>query len=87
MVSIHLVVNFHISTHLLLSSKPRFTKMTLPRSVKEMSKQDFLPRHCKSDHFRGFSFIGDHFSLPERTVSELNGLFSLTLQCESYKDV
>jgi hypothetical protein len=43
--------------------------MALPRSVKEMSKLDFLPRHCKSDHFKGFSFIGDHFALPERTVS------------------
>ncbi|KAL7509930.1 hypothetical protein ACHAXN_007187 [Cyclotella atomus] len=47
-----------------------FTKMPLPRSVKEMSKEDFLPRNCKSDHFRGFSFIGDHFPVPERTHSE-----------------
>ncbi|KAL9179340.1 hypothetical protein ACHAXT_008630 [Thalassiosira profunda] len=47
-----------------------FVKMTLPRSVKEMSKLDFLPRHCESDNFRGFSFIGDNFPLPERTASE-----------------
>jgi hypothetical protein len=43
--------------------------MALPRSVKELSKLDFLPRHCESDTFRGFSFIGDGFPLPERSVS------------------
>mmetsp|Transcript_31230 Transcript_31230/g.64944 ORF Transcript_31230/g.64944 Transcript_31230/m.64944 type:complete len:761 (-) Transcript_31230:99-2381(-) len=47
-----------------------FTKMTLPRSVKEMSKHDFLPRHCDSENFRGFSFIGENFPLPERSASE-----------------
>lgn len=47
-----------------------FTKMNLPRSVKEMSKLDFLPRRCESDNFRGFSFIGEKFQLPERTASE-----------------
>lgn len=44
--------------------------MTLPRSVKEMSKLDFLPKRCDSENFRGFSFIGDNFPLPERTASE-----------------
>lgn len=44
--------------------------MTLPRSVKEMSKLDFLPRHCESENFRGFSFIGDNFPIPERKKSE-----------------
>ena len=44
--------------------------MTLPRSVKEMSKLDFLPRHCESENFRGFSFIGDNFPLIERNKSE-----------------
>ena len=43
--------------------------MALPRSVKEMSKLDFLPKHCESENFRGFSFIGDSFPLPERSVS------------------
>ena len=43
--------------------------MTIPRSVREMSKLDFLPKHCESDNFRGFSFIGESFPLPERTVS------------------
>ena len=46
----------------------RFVQMTLPRSVKEMSKLDFLPRHCNSENFRGFSFIGEDFPLPERSV-------------------
>ena len=44
--------------------------MTLPRSVKEMSKLDFLPRHCESENFRGFSFIGDKFPIIERNKSE-----------------
>lgn len=57
----------------------RFTKMTLPRSVREMSKLDFLPRHCKSDHFRGFSFIGDSFPLPERSVSASTFVISIYL--------
>lgn len=43
--------------------------MALPRSVKELSKLDFLPRHCRSDKFRGFSFIGNSFPLPDRSVS------------------
>jgi len=47
-----------------------FVNMNLPRSVKELSKLDFLPRHCKSQNFKGFSFIGDNFTLPERTASE-----------------
>ncbi|KAL7535517.1 hypothetical protein ACHAXR_006537 [Thalassiosira sp. AJA248-18] len=47
-----------------------FVNMNLPRSVKEMSKLDFLPRHCDSENFRGFSFIGDNFNLPERSASE-----------------
>ena len=44
--------------------------MSLPRSVKEMSKLDFLPRHCESENFRGFSFIGDNFPVPQRNKSE-----------------
>ena len=48
-----------------------FVAMDLPRSVRELSKLDFLPRHCESDHFRGFSFIGEKFPLPERSVSEV----------------
>lgn len=47
-----------------------FVNMTLPRSVKEMSKLDFLPKRCESENFRGFSFIGDSFPLPDRTTSE-----------------
>lgn len=46
-----------------------FVNMNLPRSVKEMSGLDFLPKHCESENFRGFSFIGDSFALPERSVS------------------
>lgn len=44
--------------------------MSLPRSVKEMSKLDFLPRHCESENFRGFSFIGENFPVPQRNKSE-----------------
>lgn len=44
-----------------------FTNMTLPRSVTEMSKDDFVPRRCASDAFRGFSFVQDEFVLPERS--------------------
>ena len=47
-----------------------FVNMALPRSVKEMSKLDFLPKHCESENFRGFSFIGDQMHLPERSTSE-----------------
>lgn len=57
----------------------RFVNMALPRSVKELSKLDFLPRHCESDHFRGFSFIGNSFPLPERSVSILFLLFFVTI--------
>eukprot|EP00984_Skeletonema_dohrnii_P019053 scaffold9050_cov158-Skeletonema_dohrnii-CCMP3373.AAC.1 len=35
-----------------------------------MSKLDFLPRHCESENFRGFSFIGDNFPIIERNKSE-----------------
>lgn len=45
--------------------------MSLPRSVIEMSKEDFRPRKVESDVFRGFSFIQDDFVLPERKASEL----------------
>jgi len=44
-----------------------FTNMALPRSVKEMSEDDFQPRRCKSDAFRGFSFVHSDFNLPDRT--------------------
>lgn len=46
-----------------------FVKMTIPRSMKEMTKEDFKPNRCASDTFRGFSFIMDDFDLPERQVS------------------
>ena len=45
--------------------------MALPRSVLEMSRDDFRPRRVQSDAFRGFSFIKDDFDLPERDESEL----------------
>ena len=44
--------------------------MELPRLVRELSKLDFLPRHCKSDKFCGFSFIGNGFPIRERSASE-----------------
>ncbi len=49
-----------------------FTKMQLPRSVKEMADSDFKPIHCKSEAFRGFSFIQKDFALPDRTEGQLD---------------
>lgn len=49
-----------------------FTTMTLPRSVVEMSKDDFHPKRVKSETFRGFSFIQEDFNLPERAEEELD---------------
>jgi len=44
-----------------------FTTMGLPRSVIEMSHEDFEPRRCQSGPFRGFSFIQEDFELPLRS--------------------
>jgi serine/threonine protein kinase len=49
-----------------------FTNMTLPRSVLEMSREKFCPRRVESNTFRGFSFIHDSFSLPERCKVEVD---------------
>ncbi|KAG7349219.1 serine/threonine protein kinase [Nitzschia inconspicua] len=48
-----------------------FTDMPLPRSVREMSKDDHQPRRVQSGTFRGFSFIQDDFVLPQRDANEL----------------
>mmetsp|Transcript_22239 Transcript_22239/g.55068 ORF Transcript_22239/g.55068 Transcript_22239/m.55068 type:complete len:811 (-) Transcript_22239:132-2564(-) len=48
-----------------------FTDMPLPRSVKEMTKEDHTPRRVASDTFRGFSFIQDDFMLPSRNDKEI----------------
>ena len=48
-----------------------FTDMPLPRSVKEMTKEDHKPRRVASDTFRGFSFIQDDFCLPMRDANEI----------------
>lgn len=44
-----------------------FTNMKLPRSVKEISEENFKPRRCESNMFRGFSYIQEDFVLPERS--------------------
>ena len=49
-----------------------FTQMTLPRSVKMMTEDDFKPKNCQSEHFKGFSFIQHDFELPERTSEHLD---------------
>lgn len=46
--------------------------MALPRSVTEMSRDEFRPRRCKSDAFRGFSFIQDDFQLPDRSDDHMD---------------
>ena len=43
--------------------------MKLPRSVQEISAENFKPRRCESNMFRGFSYIQEDFVLPERSVS------------------
>lgn len=62
----------HFAAHMpyIHSLNDRFVNMSLPRSVREMSKLDFLPRHCESENFRGFSFIGDNFPVPQRNKSD-----------------
>lgn len=47
-----------------------FTQMALPRSVMDMSTEDFQPHRIESKAFRGFSFIQDDFLLPERDQVE-----------------
>eukprot|EP00979_Chaetoceros_neogracilis_P017816 scaffold10285_cov258-Chaetoceros_neogracile.AAC.2 len=47
-----------------------FTKMRLPRSVKEMTDDDFKPKQIKSKFFKGFSFIQHDFQLPDRTADQ-----------------
>jgi len=47
-----------------------FTKMQLPRSVKEMTDDDFKPKQVKSEFFKGFSFIQHDFPLPDRTEDQ-----------------
>lgn len=56
--------------------------MGLPRSVIEMSHDDFKPRRCRSGAFRGFSFIQEDFILPERSVS--NSTMSYHLDHNTY---
>jgi hypothetical protein len=43
-----------------------FVNMALPRSVLEMSHDNYQPRRIESENFRGFSFIQPDFVLPER---------------------
>ena len=47
-----------------------FTNMPLPRSVVEMSHDQYQPKHVESDFFRGFSYIHDDFPLPMRHPDE-----------------
>jgi len=47
-----------------------FTSMPLPRSVTEMGNENFMPRRCSSEMFRGFSFVHEDFDLPERLEQE-----------------
>lgn len=49
-----------------------FKAMPLPKSVHEMSMENFTPRRVESDMFRGFSFVHDDFALPDRRNSELD---------------
>lgn len=66
---VHSLIFVNLLTYIDLLYSKRFTTMGLPRSVKEMSHDDFKPRRCQSGAFRGFSFIHDDFVLPDRSVS------------------
>jgi len=48
-----------------------FVSMALPRSVVEMSGDNFHPRRVESEQFRGFSFVQDDFALPDRESHEI----------------
>lgn len=47
-----------------------FTDMPLPRSVRDLCSEDHKPRRVTSDTFRGFSFIQQDFTLPNRDIKE-----------------
>jgi p70 ribosomal S6 kinase len=50
-----------------------FTNMTIPRSVKIMAEdENFRPKQCQSEAFKGFSFIQSDFVLPDRTDEQLD---------------
>ena len=53
-----------------------FTTMNLPRSVLEMSGDNYRPHRINSETFRGFSFIQDDFCLPDREIEELRSYFA-----------
>eukprot|EP00980_Cylindrotheca_fusiformis_P017495 scaffold5490_cov125-Cylindrotheca_fusiformis.AAC.12 len=63
-----------------------FTKMPLPRSVKEMSASDDLPRRIRSNAFRGFSFIQDGFVLPDRDSATLENYWNNEAEEEGESD-
>lgn len=48
-----------------------FTGMPLPRSVVEMSGDNFNAKRIESDAFRGFSFIQEDFVLPDRQDQDI----------------
>ncbi|KAL3916822.1 MAG: hypothetical protein SGILL_005006 [Bacillariaceae sp.] len=63
-----------------------FTEMPLPRSVHQMSKEDHKPRRVQSDTFRGFSFVQDDFSLPQRDADELELYWRSTVEEDGVSD-
>jgi serine/threonine protein kinase len=62
-----------------------FVSMTVPRSITEMASDEFQPRRCESDQFRGFSFIQSDFDLPERNGDEWDSYWNSTADpdCDS----
>lgn len=53
-----------------------FTAMNVPRSVMEMSNDNFQPKRIDSQAFRGFSFIQDDFEIPERNDEEIQSYWN-----------
>jgi serine/threonine protein kinase len=63
-----------------------FTSMPLPRSVKEMTDIDFMPRRIDSEKFRGFSFVQPDFSLPTRDESDVENYWNAQAEIEGESD-
>lgn len=63
-----------------------FTSMPLPRSVREMTDLDSVPRRVESNFFRGFSFIQPDFSLPTRDESDVEKYWNAEAEGDGESD-
>jgi len=63
-----------------------FTNMPLPRSVREMTDLDDIPRRVESQFFRGFSFIQRDFSLPTRDEKDVENYWNADAEGDGESD-